>query len=144
MGLRVAHLRLPRLRGLPTPLWPSFAFLDDIRRAVSVAADAQQLVHRIRDGELGALWRLEDGLLLHGSRLFIPDHGDLRHQALLLAHSAGQEGVQKTLHCLRADFYIPGDRVLVQDWVCTCITCQRNKTETLQLAGLLQPLDMPS
>ena len=56
---------------------------------------------------------MEEGLLLHGSRLYVPDHDDLRHQALSLAHSTGHEGVQKTLHCLRADFYIPGDRTLV-------------------------------
>jgi hypothetical protein len=54
-------------------------------------------------------WRFEDGLLLHGSRLFVPDHDDLRHQVLLLAHSAGHEGVQKTSpaarrfqHCRRS------------------------------------------
>ena len=63
---------------------------------------------------------------------------------MLLAHLAGHEGVQKTLHRLRTDFYIPGDRALVQDWVRRCSTCQRNKTETLQPAGLLQPLEVPS
>jgi hypothetical protein len=63
---------------------------------------------------------------------------------LLLAHSAGHEGVQKTLHRLRADFYIPGDRAMVQDWVRSCETCQRNKMETLRPAGVLQPLDVPS
>ena len=63
---------------------------------------------------------------------------------LLLAHSTGHEGVQKTLHRLRADFYIPGDRALVRDWVRSCVTCHRNKTETLQPAGLLQPLEVSS
>ena len=87
---------------------------------------------------------MEEGLLLHGSRLYVPDHDDLHHQALSLAHSTGHEGVQKTLHRLRADFYILGDRALVQDWVRNCTTCQRNKMETLQLAGLLQPLEVPS
>jgi hypothetical protein len=76
--------------------------------------------------------------------VFLPDHDDLRHQALQLAHSAGHEGVQKTLHRPRSYFYIPGDRALVRDWVRTCTTCQRNKTETRQLAGLLQPLEVPS
>jgi len=94
---------------------PSFAFIDDIRRATATAADAQLLLRRLEAGDLQGPWRLDDGLLLHGSRLFVPDHGDLRHQALLLAHSAGHEGVQKTLHRLRSDFYIPGDRALVQD-----------------------------
>jgi hypothetical protein len=93
---------------------------------------------------LTAPWRLEDGLLLHGSRVYVPNHNDLRHQAILLAHSAGHEGIQKTLHRLRAEFYVPGDRTLVADWVRTCTTCQRNKTETLQPVGLLQPLQVSS
>jgi hypothetical protein len=76
--------------------------------------------------------------------MFLPDHDDLCHQALQLAHSAGHEGVQKTLHRLHSDFYIPGNWALVRDWVCTCTTCQRNKTETRQPAGLLQPLEVPS
>jgi hypothetical protein len=63
---------------------------------------------------------------------------------LLLAHSAGYEGVHKTLHRLRADFYIPRDHALVQDWVRTCTTCQRNKTLSQQPGGLLQPLEVPS
>jgi hypothetical protein len=61
-----------------------------------------------------------------------------------MAHSACHEGVQKTLHRPRSDFYIPGDRALVQAWVRTCTMCQRNKTETRQPAGLLQPLEVPS
>jgi len=94
---------------------PSFAFLDDVRRATREAEDAQHLLQQLAAGALAAPWRLDGGLLLHGSRIFVPDHGDLRPQALLLAHSAGHEGVQKTLHRLRTDFYIPGDRALVQD-----------------------------
>ncbi|XP_071674258.1 uncharacterized protein [Lolium perenne] len=123
---------------------PSFAFIDEVRRATATAADAQQLRQRLVDGELAAPRRQAEGLLLHGRRIFVPDHGDLRHQALSLAHSAGHEGAQKTLHRLRADFYIPGDGALVRDWVRACVTCQRNKTETLRPAGLLQPLDVPS
>jgi hypothetical protein len=74
----------------------------------------------------------------------VPDHDDLHHQMLLLAHSAGYEGVHKTLHRLRADFYIPRDHALVQDWVRTCTTCQWNKTLAQQPGGLLQPLEVPS
>jgi transposase InsO family protein len=45
---------------------------------------------------------------------------------------------------LRGDFYIPGDRQLVHDFVRSCDVCQRNKTPTTRPAGLLQPLDVPS
>ena len=92
---------------------PSFAFVDDVRAATLAAPDAKALLQHLRDGDLPAPWRHAEGLLLHGSRIFVPDHGDLRHQAFLLAHTAGHEGMQKTLHLLRADFYIPGDRTLV-------------------------------
>ncbi|KAK1645648.1 hypothetical protein QYE76_063453 [Lolium multiflorum] len=123
---------------------PSFSFIDDVRRATTTAAEAQTLRGRLADGDLGAPWRLDDGLLLHGRDIFVPAHGDLRQQVLSLAHSAGHEGMHKTLHRLRADFYIPGDGAFVRDWVRSCVTCQRNKTETLRTSGMLQPLDIPS
>jgi hypothetical protein len=72
---------------------PSFTFLDEVRQATSAAPDAQRLVQRLHAGELQAPWRMDGGLLLHGSRIFILDYGDLHHQELLLAHSAGHEGV---------------------------------------------------
>lgn len=123
---------------MPSPLsGPSFTLIDDIRIATKEAPDVQLLSRRLQEGTLTGPWRLENGLLLHAARIFVPDHNDLRHQVLLLAHSAGHEGIQKTLHRLRSDFYIPGDRVLVQDWVRSCATCQRNKTQTLRPAGLL-------
>jgi hypothetical protein len=102
------------------------------------------MLRHLGAGELQVPWRFDDGLLLHGSRFFLLDHNDLRYQALQMAHSAGHEGVQKTLHHLRSDFYIPSDRALVQAWVRTCTTCQHNKTETRRPAGLLQPLEVPS
>jgi hypothetical protein len=123
---------------------PLFAFLEDVRRAMAAATDAQQLLGHLRVDDLGAPWREDTGLLLHGWLIYVPDSKDLRHQAILLAHSAGHEGIQKTLHRLCTDFYIPGDRSLVADWVRSCVTCQRNKTLTLPPAGLLQPLEVPS
>jgi hypothetical protein len=123
---------------------PTFSLLDDIRRALAAAPDGQQLLQQLREGVLAAPWRLVDGLLLHGTHIFVPNYDDLRHQVLTLAHSAGHEGVQKTLHRLWADFYIPHDCALVQDWVRTCTTCQQNKTMAQQPGGLLQPLEVSS
>jgi hypothetical protein len=54
------------------------------------------------------------------------------------------EGIAKTLQQLCLDFHVPGMQVVVQDFVRACATCQRNKSEHLHLAGLLQPLDVPS
>jgi len=60
-------------------LGPSFAFLDDVHQATREAADAQRLLQQLADGALAAPWRLECGLLLHGSRIFVLDHADLHH-----------------------------------------------------------------
>ena len=72
---------------------PSFTYIDDVRRATATAPDAALLQERLRAGELAAPWREDAGLLLHGHRIFVPDVGDLRHQAIQLAHGAGHEGV---------------------------------------------------
>jgi hypothetical protein len=75
-------------------LSPSFALLDTVRAATVTTAEGQQRLQQLQDGELAAPWRLREGLLLHGSRIFVPDHGDLRDQVIRLAHSAGHEGIQ--------------------------------------------------
>jgi hypothetical protein len=72
---------------------PSFAFLEDVCRATTSATDTQQLLGHLRAGDLGAPWHEDAGLLLHDRHIYVPDSEDLRHQALLLAHSAGHEGI---------------------------------------------------
>ena len=76
--------------------------------------------------------------------IFIAPSSGLLPTILESVHGAGHEGVHKSLHRLRADFHVPNDRRVVQDFVCACSVCQRNKTEHLQPGGLLQPLEVPS
>jgi hypothetical protein len=68
---------------------PTFSLLDDIRRALAAAPHGQHLLQQLRDGVLAAPWGLVDGLLLHGTHIFVPNYDDLRHQVLTRAHSAG-------------------------------------------------------
>ena len=75
----------------------TFSLFTDIHRVTATAADALLLQQQLAAGDLEEPWCFTDGLLLHGRRVFVPAHDDLRHQVLLLAHSAGHEGVQKTL-----------------------------------------------
>ena len=51
---------------------------------------------------------------------------------------------QKKLVRLRASFNNAQASKMVRDYVKACIVCQRNKTEHLHPADLLQPLDVPS
>jgi hypothetical protein len=92
----------------------------------------------------GASWCVVDGLVLRGTRVYVPASSALLSDVLQLVHAAGHEGIQKTLQRLCQDFVIDHDRRLVCDFVRACATCQRNKTEALHPAGLLQPLEVPT
>jgi len=98
----------------------------------------------IESGTAGASWSLVDGFVMHRGRIFEPTSSAIWPQILDVAHGAGHEGVEKTLHRLRASFYNPHANRLVREHVKSCSVCQRNKTEHLHLAGLLQPLPVPT
>ena len=68
---------------------------------------------RLLEGGLDSPWHTDAGLLLHGKHIFMTAQHDLRQRVLSVVHSAGHEGIQKTLQRLRADFYIPQDKKLV-------------------------------
>jgi hypothetical protein len=88
-------------------------------------------------------WKDVDGLLLFNGRVFLPDESSLWPQVLEHAHTMGHEGSEKTLHRIRAAFYSPSTHRRVREFVHGCSVCQRNKTEHLHPAGLLQPLPVP-
>jgi len=98
----------------------------------------------IEGSTAGAAWSLVDGFVMHRGRIFVSSSSSLWPQILDAAHGAGHEGVEKTLHRLRASFYNPNADRLVRDHVKSCAVCQRNKTEHLHPAGLLQPLPVPT
>jgi hypothetical protein len=67
--------------------------------------EATQLRDKIKKGEAAVGWTMLDGLLIHSGCIFVPMASTLWLTILATAHGAGHEGVQKTLHCLRASFY---------------------------------------
>jgi hypothetical protein len=129
----------PSLHTLSTPI---FDLYSDLRRELQ---EDEQLC-ALRDSiveERSHPWQVVDGLILHGRRIYLPATSVALHTALQLAHTTGHEGMQRTLQHLRADFFIDNDRRLVHEFVRSCVTCQRNKTDALHPAGLLQPLEVP-
>jgi len=118
---------------------PSF---DELRTQLQGDADLAAIRDKAAKGEDG--WTIVDHLLLKEGKVFVPSSYPAVSSLLEFAHGMGHEGIQKTLHRLRSDFYIPSDRRLVLDFVRNCEVCQRNKTEHPRPGGLLQPLDIPS
>lgn len=128
---------------LSTLSGPSFKLYDDLRRELQEDATLRVFRDSVV-AERSAPWRMVQGLVLHGARVFVPATLAALPVVLQIAHSAGHEGIQKTLQRLRQDFVLEHDRRLVREFVRACATCQRNKTEALHPAGLLQPLEVLS
>jgi transposase InsO family protein len=54
--------------------------------------------------------------------------------------SAGHPGQHKTFELVSRDFYWPGMRKYIKNYVQSCTTCQRNKASRHKPYGLLEPL----
>lgn len=85
-----------------------------------------------------------DDLLLFSGKAYVPDNYPLWQQLLDDAHATGHEGIQKMLHRVCLSFFNPHISRLVRKFLKGCTVCQRNKSEHLHPAGLLEPLPVPS
>jgi len=107
---------------------------EEIRAALQEDSTLDTVRNKAQEGLDG--WSMTDGLLLKDGKLFVPEISSWTQAVIAAAHEVGHEGIQKTLHRVRADFCIPRDSA--------CCTCQQNKTEQLRPAGLLQSLEVPT
>lgn len=89
-------------------------------------------------------YSMRNGLCFYKTRVIVPQV--IRNQLLQEFHDnkmAGHSGVLRTFKRLAQQFYWPSMYRPVQDYITQCEVCQKTKTETLALAGLLQPLPIP-
>jgi len=122
----------------------SFGIFDALRAELANDPRAQELRAQISSGSAPEGWTEVDGFLLFHGKAYVPDTSTLWQQLLADAHAAGHEDIQKTLHRLRLSFFNSHLNRLVREFVQGCTVCQRNKTEHLHPAGLLQPLPVPT
>lgn len=102
--------------GLHAMSRPSFDLFTALRRELNDDPDLRAVQDSIVT-KREVPWRVMDGLILHDARVFIPAASAALPAILELAHSSGHEGIQKTLHRLRAEFFVEHDRALVRDFV---------------------------
>jgi hypothetical protein len=102
------------------------------------------LWQEVQDDARDDSWEVVDSLITRRVRIYLPTTSPSLQEVLAAVHKAGHEGNQKTLNRLCQTFFVPDARGVVQDHVHACLTCQRNKTDHLHPAGLLQPLQVPS
>jgi hypothetical protein len=122
---------------------PRFDFIDRLHQAQLSDPALVTLSGNITAGDRQAPWLVVDGMVQFARRLYISPASPLVQEIIRAVHEDGHKGVQRTLTRLRCDFHFPNMKQLVQDWVRTCVICQRYKSEHLHPAGLMLPLLLP-
>ena len=106
-----------------------------------------QLQQEIEVGNAPKGYSIAFGLIRYKGRLVIPPKSKL---VALLLHEyhdtpmGGHSGDFKTYQRLAQEWYWPGMRKCVQQYVRACQVCQTSKASSLSPAGLLQPLPIPN
>ncbi|KAF7112285.1 hypothetical protein RHSIM_RhsimUnG0245400 [Rhododendron simsii] len=89
---------------------------------------------------------LNKGVLTYKGWLVVSSDVQLRTLIMQEIHATplgGHSGTERTYKRAKRSFYWQGMRREIFAFVANCDTCQRNKTETVALPGLLQPLPIP-
>jgi hypothetical protein len=85
----------------------------------------------------------EDGILMHKNKVYVPNSYELRKLVLKEMHNVpyvGHPSYQKTIATVRSQYFWPGMKKDVVDYIARCMECQRVKVEHRHPTGLLQPL----
>jgi hypothetical protein len=80
----------------------------------------------------GGYQMMEEGLLTYRSRLYIPDCDDLKRFTLEKLHKrpySGHPGYQKMITATRKQFYWPGLKKDIAEYLAKCKECQQVKAE---------------
>ncbi|SGZ26524.1 BQ5605_C024g09932 [Microbotryum silenes-dioicae] len=127
---------------------PPSDIVDLIKFHLSQDPVSNQIVNDLNhDSTLHPYVKLQDNLLLHHDKIYIPNAEPLKVKLLAQAHDSllsGHPGQVKTFELLDRNYTWPGMRQFVNNYVKTCDSCQRNKPTHHRKHGHLQPLPIPS
>jgi hypothetical protein len=84
----------------------------------------QGLRATVLTGDRSGKWTIANDLVLVAGQVYIPSASPLLQVTLASAHGMGHEGIEKSLHRLRSDFFVPGACAVVCNYVRACPTCQ--------------------
>ena len=100
----------------------------------------------VESGQRGDLSLREDGTVVMGQRLCVPDVGDVRRDIMEEAHSSAyamHPGSIKMYHTLKEHYWWKGMKRDIAEFTSRCLTCQQVKVEHQKPAGLLKSLPIP-
>ena len=119
---------------------------DRVRQKQVSDQHLQHLAQLVRDGTRQDMQIKEDGTLMYGPRVCVPNDPELRKEILEEAHCAPyamHPGSTKMYHTLKPSYWWSGMKRDVAEFVSRCLICQQIKAEHRHPAGELQPLPIP-
>ena len=88
----------------------------------------------------------DDGVIVRGSRMCVPEIGELKREIMEEAHSlayAMHPGSTKMYHTLMEHYWWKGMKKKIANFVSRCLTSQQVKAEHKKPAGKIHPLPIP-
>jgi hypothetical protein len=121
-----------------------------ILEAAKLDLQYKELVEKLQQGNLQQKieeYKLDnDEILMYRGIIYVPNSQELKNMILREMHNvpyARHPGYQKTIAAVKSQYYWPGMKKEVVDFIAKCLECQKVKAEHRHPTGLLQPLPIP-
>jgi hypothetical protein len=80
---------------------------------------------------------------MYKGKVYVPNSSELKNEVLKEMHNVpyvGHLGYQKTIAAVRSQYFWPGMKKEVANYIVICLECQKVKTKHRHPTGFLQPL----
>eukprot|EP00253_Pinus_taeda_P017231 PITA_17231 len=129
--------------------WES-PFMEMIKEIADQDTEYQQLKSQIQQSaekDSQQDYEVDDaGRIYFKKRLYVPNQHRIRNLIMdefHISHYAGHPGYQKMITAIRKEYFWPGMKKSIVEYLARCLECQEIKAEHQHPAGLLQPLSVP-
>ncbi|EOY32328.1 Uncharacterized protein TCM_040115 [Theobroma cacao] len=112
----------------------------------SLGVQLRNEIQKLTDGGVSEFRFGEDNVLMFRDRVCVPEENQLRQAIMEKAHSstyALHPGSTKMYRTIRENYWWPGMKRDVAEFVAKCLVCQQVKAEHQRPAGTLQSLPVP-
>ncbi|MCO5589307.1 hypothetical protein L7F22_043273 [Adiantum nelumboides] len=130
--------RKPLVQAISTMHQSSF---EDMVHQYAIDTDFADIFTRMRDGETVAGYSIREGYLMQKTMLCVTQ--PLREKVMTECHCppyTGHRGIATTMKGVERYFYWPRLKKDVEEFVRSCLVCQKVKFDRHKARGLLQPL----
>ena len=120
--------------------------VDQILAGQSQDPQMIKLKEEIEKGKKAEFQIRDDGMIVKGQRMCVPEYGELKRDIMEEAHSSAyamHPGSTKMYRTLKEHYWWNGMKKEIANFVSRCLTCQQVKAEHQKPAGKIQLLPIP-